>query len=419
MNKYAGLLHKAKNKEQINVLLVYPKIPSGTYWGYEHALSFVGKKAAIPPLGLITLPGLFPENYHFQLADMNVSPLRQEQIQQSDVVFASSMVVQAKTLDDVIERTEGKPTVLGGPYPTEYYDKIKKDVIFVLNEGEQTIPALLSDLEQGRIQKAYARPATEQQLKQLLNYFTEGNIELAPKPKLTTPPARYDLVEMNAYQSMIIQLSRGCPNKCEFCNVRILFGNKTRYKPIETTLAELTQLYELGWRGTIFIADDNTIANKKAAIERFNAIAEWQKQHDHPFSFGTELSISFADQPELLAAFVQAGGNYGFVGFETPNIRSLVECDKWVNLKTIMKEEGLTREEMLHLSDAQEENLTQKLIQATIKKVRTIQQAGVEVFGGFIYGFDSDNKKAIDRQIELIQQSGIPIAMPGMLTAIR
>lgn len=421
MDKYASLLHKAQKGENIRVLMVYPEIPHGTYWGHEHALGFVGKKAVDPPLGLITLPGLFPKNYQFSLVDTNVTPLRVEQIQESDVIFASSMVVQAKTLDGVIAKAERqqKPVVLGGPYPTEHYALIKGNVVFVLNEGEQTVPLLVTDLQNGRIQKVYARPSTQEQLEDLLNFFKEGNITLERKPELTTPPAHFELLSMKDYYSMSIQISRGCPNGCRFCDVRILFGGKTRYKPIETTLAELTQLYNLGWRDAIFIADDNTIADKKAALDRFKAIAEWQKKHKHPYAFGTELSIDFADHPELLSTFVQAGGNFGFIGFETLNVKSLAECGKWVNLKEIMKLEGIDKKTMLSLNEEKTEELTQKYIQSTLEKVRAIQKAGIEVFGGFIYGFDADDKKTIDQQIEFIREAGIPVAMPGALTATR
>jgi len=419
--KYQHLIDKVKNNKTIKVLLVYPKIPSGTYWGYEYALHFIGKKAAVPPLGLITLPGFFPQNYQFDLVDTNVTLLKDEQIKNSDVIFVSSMVIQAENLKSIIELSAQyeKPLVLGGPYPTEYYDQIKGDVIFVLNEGEQTIPLLISDLQNGRIQKVYARPSTEQQRDELLRYFNEGDIVLEQKPELSTPTAQFNLLSMNDYQSMSIQISRGCPNGCEFCNVRILYGCKTRYKPIDTILAELTQLYELGWRASIFIADDNTIANKTIALERFKAIAEWQKKYNHPFSFGTELSIDFADSPELLSAFVQAGGNFGFIGFETLNVKSLAECGKWVNLRNIMACEGLDRKTILNLNEHEAEELTQKYIELILKKVRTIQNAGIELFGGFIYGFDADNEKTIDRQIEFIQEAGITAAMAGILTVFR
>ncbi len=421
MDKYASLLCKAQKKENIRVLMIYPEIPSGTYWGHEHALGFIGKKAVDPPLGLITLPGFFPQNYKFSLADLNVSQLRDEQIKENDVVFASSMVVQAKTLDDAIIRAEKqqKPIILGGPYPTEHYALIKGDVVFVLNEGEQTVPLLVSDLQQGRIQKVYARPSTQEQLEDLLNYFKEGNIAIERKPELTTPPAHFELLSMKDYYSMSIQLSRGCPNGCRFCDVRILFGSKTRYKPIQTTLTELTQLYDLGWRGAVFIADDNTIADKNKALERFKAIADWQAKHEHPYTFGTELSIDFADYPELLTTFKEAGGNFGFIGFETLNVKSLAECGKWVNLNKIMKLEGLDKKAMLELNEEKTEKLTRKYITHTLEKVRAIQKAGIEVFGGFIYGFDADNEKTIDQQIEFIREAGIPIAMPGALTATR
>lgn len=420
MEKYEKLYEKVRKGERVNVLLVSPKVPEDTLWGLNRAFEISGEKASMVSLGLTTIPGLFPENFSFNLIDMNIEKLTNEHIINSDIVATSSMVVQTKSLEEVIFRAneQGKMVLVGGPNPTEYFDKIKGEVVFVLNEGERTIPLFNRDLKGGKVKRVYSRlsvPKREEDkvlvrrhLDDLFSFFGKGedvDIKLeGNRPRMADVPIpRYDLVKMKAYNAMPIQLSRGCPNGCDFCNVRVLYGSDTRYAPVDRSIKELSLLYELGWRGNIFICDDNTIAKPKYAIELFEKIAEFQKEHKYPFRFGTEGSINFADNPELLESFRKAGGNSMFIGFETPNEKSLKECNKFVNLKgSKNNEEGI---------NSVQDNL--------ITKIRKIQKKGIEISGGFIIGFDGDKSDIFDRQIRFIQESGISIAMVGLLQALR
>lgn len=355
-----------------NILLVYPKIPTNTYWSFKYALRFLKKKSAMPPLGLITLAALFPDNYNLRLIDMNIEALDDKDIQWADAVFVSAMIIQKESLKKVIANCKrlNTPVVAGGPYPTSSYQEIDGIDHFVLGEVEDTFKNFLRDLEKGNAKKLYHKPK---------------------HPDIThniTP--RFDLLDMDSYSSMSIQYSRGCPFKCEFCDIWKVYGNKPRVKSAETIIRELEMLYLAGWQGPVFIVDDNFIGNKKRVKqELLPAIFDWQKKHNHIYRFTTEASINLADDKELLSGMRDAGFNQVFIGIETPSMEALKETGKYQNLKTDM-----------------------------IKAVHTVQEYSIEVMAGFIIGFDTDKEDIFDRQISFIQQTGIPQAMVGLLTAL-
>lgn len=351
-------------------LLVYPEIPV-TYWSFRYAMPFLGKKASMPPLGLLTVAAFLPEDYRLKLVDMNVSPLKEQDIIEADIVFTSSMIVQKKSLDKVIKLCKrlGKTVVAGGPYPTSSHQKIDGVDHFVLNEAEITLPQFLHDYHLGK-----ARPI----------YFDES------KPDITAIPApRLDLLNMKRYSTMALQYSRGCPFSCEFCDIIEMFGRHPRTKKPLQFLAEMKGLYRLGYRGSLFIVDDNFIGNKRNVKELLQVIAPWQKEMDYPFTLFTEASIDLAADEELLDLMVQAGFDMVFIGIETPVKETLILTKK-------------------------KQNVSPDLLQS----VHKIQKKGIEVAGGFIIGFDTDPEDISDKQIHFIQKSGIPAAMVGLLTAL-
>lgn len=204
-----------------------------------------------------------------------------------------------------------------------------------------------------------------------------------------TPIPDYHLLSGKNYAFMNIQISRGCPFSCEFCEITSLFGHKVRTKSTQQILAELEKLYELNWHGSVFIVDDNFIGNKKVIkYESLPAMREWMKKCKYPFIFNTEASINLADDKELMLLMADTGFNSVFIGIETPEETSLNECNKV-------------------------QNKNRDLIQS----IRNIQQAGLQVSGGFIVGFDNDSPSVFQRQIDFIQQSGIVSAMVGLLNA--
>lgn len=351
--------------------MVYPEIPP-TYWSFKYALSFVGKKAAIPPLGLLTVAALLPPSYEVKLVDMNVSSLTDEMILEADLIFTSAMIVQKGSLAGLAERCQrlGATLVAGGPYPSSSYAKIKNVNFFVLNEAEITLPQFLHDWEMG-------------QAKHIYEDHGKADITNSPVPCFDLLPS------LNHYEAMPVQYSRGCPFNCEFCDIIEMFGRQIRTKTNQQILRELTLLFCLGWRGSVFIVDDNFIGNKRNVKQLLPAIADWQKKNHYPFTLFTEASINLAENEELLNMMRDAGFNMVFIGIETPDEKTLVNTGKSQNVK-------------------------QDMLQSVIK----IQDKGIEVAGGFIVGFDSDPSDIFERQINFIQQSGIVLAMVGLLTAL-
>lgn len=352
------------------ILLVYPEIPT-TYWSFSYALPFIGKKALLPPLGLITVASLLPEDYEVSLIDLNVGQLQRRDIEEAELVFISAMIVQKKSFEQIVRMCNecGRPVVAGGPYPISSYEDIEGVDFFVLDEAELTLPKFLSDLEAGSPKKLYRDH---------------------DKPDITrTPPPRFDLIDIEAYDSMPLQYSRGCPYNCEFCDIIEMFGRIQRTKTPSQFVREMAAVYSTGFRGQLFIVDDNFISNRRRVKALLKEIIAWQREHNSPFSLSTEASIDLAQDDELLDLMVEAGFTMAFIGIETPDEKTLAFTRKGQNLKS-----GL------------------------MESILKIQKRGIEVTGGFILGFDTDPPDIFDRQIDFIQRAGIPIAMIGLLNAL-
>jgi len=354
----------------VKILLVYPQYPD-TFWSFKHALKFISKKASFPPLGLLTVAAMLPEDWEKKLVDMNVTRLTDSNIRWADYVFISAMEVQKGSVEEVIAQCKklGAKIVAGGPLFTTGYEKFDEVDHFVLGEAEITLHPFLDDLEKDRAQHIYASNE---------------------RPDISaTPVPLWSLIDMKQYSSMNLQYSRGCPYDCEFCDIIVLNGHTPRTKSKEQLISELDSLYEHGWRGSLFIVDDNFIGNKKKLkAEILPALIKWREGKKYPFTLCTEASINLADDEDLMRLMVAAGFNVVFIGIETPNDESLVECTKYQN---------------------QNRDL--------VASVKRLQQFGLEVQGGFIVGFDSDPESIFQTQIDFIQRSGIVTAMVGLLNA--
>ena len=358
-----------------NALLVSPEQPP-TYWGANFALEIVGIRAAFPPLGLLTVAAMFPSRYELRVVDMNVTALDDADLAWADMVFTSTMIVQRVSLQQVVERCNraGVPVVAGGPHPTTFHDEIEGVDHFVLGEAEEVFPEFLNDLEDGVAAEMYREPR---------------------KPDLTrTPIPRFDLIDLTNYHTMGIQFSRGCPFDCEFCDITKLYGRVARTKSPTQVLDELESLYRLGWRGAVFIVDDNFIGNKREAMRLLPGIAEWQKARGYPFTLCTEASINLARMDGLMAGMSDAGFDTVFVGIETPTPKALLKTKKVQNV-----------------SPGEEDYL--------LNAVRKIQRKGMQVQAGFILGLDGDDEDVFDAQIAFIQEAGIPVAPIYLLTALK
>jgi radical SAM superfamily enzyme YgiQ (UPF0313 family) len=356
----------------MRVLLLYPLFPK-TFWSFEKILELVDRKVLLPPLGLITAAAILPQDWEYQLVDHNVREVTEAEWDWADIVILSAMIVQKQDMLDQIREAKrrGKRVAVGGPYPTSIPEDVAEagaDYL-ILDEGELTIPLFVEAVQQGQLQ---------------------GTFRAEEKPDVTaTPVPRYDLLELDAYDSMSVQFSRGCPFQCEFCDIIVLYGRKPRTKTPEQLLAELDCLYELGWRRAIFMVDDNFIGNKRNVKLLLKELQVWMAEHEYPFSFNTEASVDLAQDEELLQLMMACNFNAVFLGIETPDADSLELTKKFQNTRSSLAE-----------------------------SVLTINRAGLRIMAGFIIGFDGEKTGAGDRIIEFVEQTAIPTAVFGLLQAL-
>ncbi len=356
----------------MNVLLVYPRYPD-TFWGFRHALKFIARKAAYPPLGLLTVAALLPRDWGRKLVDLNVRPLDDRDLDWADCVFIGSMDSQQLSAHEDPARCaqRGKRMVAGGPLFTTRHDEFPEVDHFVLGEAEGVMAPLVADLQNGTAKRFYRS-------------------EEKPDIRQSPIPA-WELVRSRSYANLTVQYSRGCPFDCEFCDIALLNGRLPRTKDAEQLIAELEAVRRTGCSGTVFIVDDNFIGHrKKLKAEVLPAVRDWMRRNRYPFTLFTQTSIDLADDGDLMKLMTDAGFDRVFVGIETPNEESLEECHK-----------------------RQNEN------RDLVASVRALQNHGLEVQGGFIIGFDHDPANIFERQIGFIQQSGIVTAMVGLLRAQR
>jgi len=354
----------------MNALLIYPEFPD-TYWSFKHALKFLGKRAAQPPLGLMTVAALLPGAWKKRLVDTNIERLKDADLAWADVALVSAMHIQRESLVAIVEqcRMRGLRTVVGGPIASSLSAAELMADHVVVGEAESLIAGLARDIEQGTAKPIY---------------------QAAERPEMASSPLPdLSLIKMHRYSTMAVQYSRGCPFNCEFCDIIEIYGRRPRTKSVSQVLAELDQLRAAGWRESVFIVDDNFIGNKARAKELCVALAEWRGQYKISFDFNTEASLNLADDPELMQLMKDAGFVSVFLGIETPDESGLIASNKLQN----------TRRSLLD-------------------SVATIQSYGMQVMGGFILGFDTDGEDIFDRMVEFIEKSGIPIAMVGLLQAM-
>ena len=361
----------------LKLLCVYPAFPK-TYWGAEYSMPLIGKKALLPPLGLLTVAALLPRDWEVRLADCNVRPLDPAELEWADVVFLSGMLIQRDPLHEIarLARARGKIVVAGGAYASTSPDALAPHVdCVVVGEAEDLIGELATGIERAVAGDRPALPARMQ------------SVNRPDVSKL--PPPRYDLLDIPAYQSIGLQWSRGCPFNCEFCDIIEIFGRKPRTKTPAQLTAELDALYDTGFRGSVFVVDDNFIGNKVEVRRLLPEISTWMRRKGDPFDLYTEASVNLAGDDGLIDAMVEAGFSAVFLGIETPSEEALRETQKL-------------------------QNTAVDLDQGVAKLV----SRGLEVMAGFIVGFDSDDAGAVERQRIWIGRAPIPLSMVGILIAL-
>lgn len=354
----------------MRLLLVYPRSPD-TFWSFKHVMHFLGKKAAFPPLGLLTVAAMLPAEWDLRVVDLNVQKLSDRDLHWADYVMISAMIVHRESVREIAARCRAaaRTVIAGGPLFTTGSHEFPEIGHFVLGEAELAMPRLVEDLRRGTLQPCYRseeRPA----------------LSLTPIP-------RWDLIDLRHYVTMSVQFSRGCPFNCEFCDIIIMNGRVPRTKPAAQLIAELEALRLRGWQDMVFIVDDNFIGKKQCARELLREIIAWREATGARMGFLTEASVNLADDPELCALMAEAGFKKVFLGLETPSAASLQECQKVQNTKKDL-----------------------------VESVKIIQRSGMEVLGGFIVGFDSDTREIFRQQFQFVQRSGVVVAMVGLLSAL-
>ncbi|ELS00874.1 Fe-S oxidoreductase [Xenococcus sp. PCC 7305] len=354
----------------MRALLLYPLFPQ-SFWSFEKTLALVDCKALLPPLGLITVASIFPKEWEYKLVDRNVRSVTDAEWEWAELVIISGMIVQKTDMIAGIQEAQahGLPVAVGGPYATSLPDEVAMAEYLILDEGEITIPLFVEAFNQGAKQ---------------------GVFRSEEKAAVTeTPIPRYDLLELDAYDNMSVQFSRGCPFQCEFCDIIVLYGRKPRTKEPKQIIAELEFIYNLGWRGGVFMVDDNFIGNKRNVKILLKELRVWMKEKDYPFSFDTEASVDLANDPELMELMVDCSFKKVFLGIETPDEASLALTQKYQNTRDPLTE-----------------------------SVDKITRTGLQVMAGFIIGFDNEKSGAGDRIVQFVEQTGIPMAMFSMLQAL-
>jgi len=351
-------------------LLVNPEFPD-SYWSGRHALRFSRRRSLLPPLGLITVAALLPPEWEVRLVDLDLEPVSDSELRAADIVMLGGMLVQRPSLQEVLARCRrlGVRTVVGGPYASAFPQELGAASTLVVGEAERLVPVLARDLELGQ-----ALPL----------YRDEGRPDMQ-----TSPVPRYDLLRKGAYHQMSLQYSRGCPFNCEFCDIIVMYGRTPRTKTPAQVIRELEEIRKTGFSGDVFFVDDNFIGNKKSVRALLPEIARWREATRPPLEFYTEASLNLAEDLPLVDAMTRAGFTAVFLGIETPSPEALRETRKLQNLK-----------------------------RDVVEQVHDLLERGLDVWGGFILGFDNDGPDIFERMIQFVRRAAIPYAMVGILGAL-
>ena len=355
----------------MNALLLYPEFSIFSFWNYRDVCKLAGAKHPESPLGLITLAALLPEDWDIKLIDLNTTILDDSHIDWADLVFIGGMLAQQTPFLRLIDlvHSRGKKVVAGGPDPTSRPHIYKKADYLVLGEAEYSIHGFLEDLRKG---------------------VQSGEYKAGSKPDMTESPVpRFDLLDLKNYLMIGIQLSRGCPFNCEFCDIIELYGRKPRTKTPQQIVKELDTLYHLGYRGHVDFVEDNIIGYKEKAKEILRVMKDWSKKRGYPFFYSTEASINIADDDELLGLLRDLDFRYIFIGIETGDENVLISVNKKQNTNRIL-----------------------------IDDLHKIYRHGILVNGGFIVGFDNETSESARKIVYIIEKGEICISMVGLLYAL-
>ena len=356
-----------------DIVIINPRFDI-SFWGLEHCMKLFGKRANLPVACLALLAALVPDHHDVTVIDENVEDIDFDRLGRADLVCLTGMSIQGQRLIEILEevRSRGVLVVVGGPMATVEPEVLEglADVIFV-GEADETWPRFLREWEQGTHQ---------------------GRYEQAEKTDMARLPLpRVDLLKADRYMFGSLQISRGCPFTCEFCDIIVTFGRKPRLKGSEQVLAELEAFERAGLK-IVFVVDDNLIGNKKAIKSVLRDIVKWQQERAYPLTLFTEASLDLAEDEELMQLMGLANFQSVFIGIETPNEDSLRETKK---LQNVRPNAG-----------------------TLLERVRRVQQHGLDVWCGMIVGFDHDDASIFEVMPKFLAEARISAALIGMLHAI-
>lgn len=343
-----------------------------------HSNEFIKKKAFTTPLHIATIAGLTPAGIEVDLWDEPVQGLIDENTEfakEYNLVGITGYGLhfsRARAISQVF-RERGIPVAIGGPgvssFPEMYRDHF--DIIFI-GEAELTWNEFISDFLAG-------------------DYKSEYKAETLPDLSLSPAPRWDSIAEQigTSYLTASVQVTRGCPFNCEFCDVWQLFGRKMRVKPVERVLNEIIRLEALGV-DTILLCSDNFHGSPHYAKELVSALIPLNNSFKKPMQYRTEITITVARDDKLLELMADACFSGFLVGIESPSPESLNETRKRHNLRF--------------------GDLTGNCLK--------VLSYGIPIDGSMIVGFDSDTVDIFDRQVEFLQEACIPFPRPHMLKAI-
>ncbi len=336
---------------------------------FLHCLDLAGVQYSHLTLSLPTLAALTPPDIAVELIDENVEPVRTDT--DADIIALTGSIPQRKRCFELADefRRRGKLVALGGPITFDMLEECRghADVVFI-GEGEYTWPQFLADFKERR-QKA------------LYHQKEWVNMQDSPVP-------RYDLVKKGAYASACIQVTRGCPCHCDFCDIPVKYGSSPRSKKIEQVLEEIRILAELG-NESIFIVDDNFAANRSHTKALLREIARLIPTLPTKMYFYTQATLDVAKDDELLELLRDAAFVRLFIGIETGDNGKLRELHK------------------RHQVDVD--------IPAAVARIKSY---GIMVWAGIMFGLESDDLASFDRQLAFIRDTDFIPVQVGLLQAV-
>lgn len=356
-----------------HIIIINPRFDI-SFWGLEHCMALFGKRANLPVACLALLAALVPKHHEVTLIDENVEELDFERVGRADLVCLTGMSIQGRRLIEILEevKSRGVMTVVGGPMATVEPESLEglADIIFI-GEADEAWPQFLNDWERGYHKNRYEQ-------------HEKTDVTKLPLPRI-------DLLKINRYMFGSLQISRGCPFTCEFCDIIVTFGRRPRLKTSEQVLAELEAFQRAGLR-IVFVVDDNLIGNKKAIKPILRDIVRWQQDRAYPLTLFTEASLDLAEDDELMELMGRANFQNVFIGIETPNEDSLRETKKYQNVRP---KAG-----------------------TLLERVHRVQHHGIDVWCGMIVGFDHDNPSIFEVMPKFLAEARISAAIISMLHAI-